>query len=69
MKLSLVDLRQLDFFVMTFRSLLCIGITTIKNIYESFHGDDIVYLPPSDERSIETLEGVLHNPVAIDYFY
>ena len=48
---------------------MCIGITTIKNIYESFHGgDDIVYLPP-DERSIEKLEGVLHNPVAIDYFY
>lgn len=68
MKLSLVDLRQLDFALATTRSLLCICITTIKNIYDSFTADDIVYLPP-DERSIEKLEGVLHNPVAIDYFY
>lgn len=53
---------------MTIRSLLCIIITTSKNLYDAYNGETIVYLPP-DERSIEQLEGVLHNPVAIDYFY
>ena len=60
--------RWFDFVFLTARSFLCILITTSKNLYDAFNGETIVYLPP-DERSIEQLEGVLHNPVAIDYFY
>jgi hypothetical protein len=66
--LVLTNQRWFDFITLTTRSFLCILITTSKNLYDAYLGETIVYLPP-DERSIEQLEGVLHNPVAIDYFY
>lgn len=43
-------------------------LTTVKNIWDTYYGEAIVYLPP-DVHSIEELEGVLHNQTAIGDFY
>jgi hypothetical protein len=66
--LPLNELRWVDFLALTIRSFACIVISSIYSIKESFKSDQMILIPP-DERSIENFELVLHNPVAIDYFY
>lgn len=66
--LTLMNLRWYDFILLSTRSILLIIITSSKNIYDSFYGEAIIYLPP-DVRSIKELEGVLHNTTAIGDFY
>ena len=66
--LPLNTLRWIDFACLTLRSLGCILITSLYNIWASFSLDQMILIPP-DERSIDQFEMVLHNPVAIDYFY
>ena len=62
------DLRWIDFIFLTVRSFGCLLITAARNIYNSYSRDQMVLIPP-DERSIDQFEMVLHNPVAVDYFY
>lgn len=50
------------------RSWLCMLISTVKNIYDSFRVDQIVPIPPS-EYQIQDLEQILHIPIAFDYFH
>ena len=66
--LPLDSLRWVDFATLTCRSLGCILISSLYNIKASYNKDQMTLIPP-DERSIDQFEMVLHNPVAIDYFY
>lgn len=43
-------------------------ISTLKNILDTYRQEQVILIPP-DETSVEHFENVLHNPVAIDYFY
>lgn len=40
----------------------------MKNIYDSYHFEQMVLVPP-DERNIEELELALHEPLTVEYFY
>lgn len=42
--------------------------TSCRNICDSFYVDQMIILPPH-ESTIESLELLLHVPIAIDYFY
>ena len=66
--LPLNELRWVGFTCLTLRSFGCILITSFHNLWASYSQDQVILIPP-DERSIDQFELVLHNPVAIDYFY
>ena len=53
---------------LTVRSILMIGISTIKSLYDSYHVDQLVPIPP-DEDVIQHFETTLHIPKAIESFH
>ena len=56
------------YFILTFtRSILCVLITSIKNIYDS-RNKNIFELPPTNEQDIKDLSKALRNPTAFKYF-
>jgi hypothetical protein len=68
MKFSLNQLRWVDFFFLTVRSLFCILITSIKPIYDSYQQEGVVIMP-LDNHSLEEFENILHNQTGIEYFF
>ena len=55
------------YILLTIRSLSLIGISTFKTIYDTFHTEQLIPIPP-DEDSISNLESALHIPEAIESF-
>jgi hypothetical protein len=67
-KLSIYQQRWVFYMFYTFRSFFCIISTSIKPLYDSYHFDQIVLMPPSEEN-IKNLELALHQREAVMYFY
>ena len=54
--------------ILVFRSLIACLVTTVKPIYQTYQGNQFILLPPSQEN-IESLDIVLHIPIASEYFF
>ena len=66
---ALIDqTRWIDYSLLSIRSILCIFISTIKNIYDSCHQDKMIMIPP-DATNLDKLEMLFNFEVAIDHFY
>jgi hypothetical protein len=55
-------------FIMVFRSVGVILISAVHPLYMTYKGSYFILLPPNQE-SIESLDMVLHIPIASEYFY
>lgn len=61
------DLRWASFTIYYVRSLICICVSTLKNIYDSYNFDQLELIPPNDTR-IEVFELALQEMQAFNYF-
>lgn len=52
------------FSLLSLRSVIVILISTLRNIYDASHFDQLQLIPP-DERDTEQLELALHVPLAV----
>ena len=66
--LTISSLRWFNFTFILIRSLSCILLSTVKNVWDTFHMDQMVLRPP-DENALNDLEMILHNTSALEYFY
>lgn len=66
--LTISHLRWYNFGFITFRSTICILVSTCKNVRDTFVMDQMVLRPP-DENALDDLEMILHNTSALEYFY
>lgn len=66
--MTLNELNWFLFTIISVRSLFLILVSSIYTLYQSYKSDQDVLIPP-DVRTIVELEQVLHNIIAIDYFY
>ena len=67
-KLTINTMRWYTFICYSLRSMALILITSVKNIYDSYHIDQSVLIPP-DPSQVKFLEDALHVPVAVDYIW
>ena len=65
---SLMQLNRMKTVIYIIRSLVAVSICAIPPILESFRDASFFPIPPNRE-SIESVDMVLHIPVAIDFFY
>jgi ABC-type microcin C transport system permease subunit YejE len=56
------------FYILVSRSFLASFFTAAYPLYQSY-SDDIFFPIPPNRECIETVDFVLHIPVAVDYFY
>ena len=66
--LTISQLRWFNFSFIALRSTVCILISTVKNVYDTFVIDQMILRPP-DENALDELEMILHNTSALEYFY
>ena len=60
--------RWSDYACMSARSIGCILISTVKNIYQSYFPEKVMLVPP-DEKHIESIESLLQIEKAVEAFY
>lgn len=66
---ALIDqTRWIDYTLLSIRSILCILISTVKNIHDSCHQGKMILIPP-DASNLDKLEMLFNFEVAIDHFY